>query len=62
MHFSPIAEDDLRAYVRTPEPYDKAGALCHPGHAALWCAGIEGCYYNIMGLRSTARQALREFA
>ena len=27
VHFSPIAEDDLCAYVRTPEPYDKAGAL-----------------------------------
>ena len=26
VHFSPIAEDDLCAYVRTPEPYDKAGA------------------------------------
>ena len=32
------------------------------GHAALWCAGIEGCYYNIMGLpvHRTA-QVLREF-
>ena len=20
------------------------------GHAALWCSGIVGCYYNIMGL------------
>lgn len=30
-------------------------------HAALWCAGIEGCYYNIMGLpvHRTA-QLLRE--
>ena len=50
VHFSPIAEDDLCAYVRTPEPYDKAGAYAIQGHAALWCAGIEGCYYNIMGL------------
>ena len=55
-------EDDLRAYVRTPEPYDKAGAYAIQGHAALWCAGIEGCYYNIMGLpvHRTA-QLLREF-
>ena len=58
----PIAEDDLCAYVRTPEPYDKAGAYAIQGHAALWCAGIEGCYYNIMGLpvHRTA-QLLREF-
>ena len=55
-------EDDLRAYVRTPEPYDKAGAYAIQGHAALWCAGSEGCYYNIMGLpvHRTA-QLLREF-
>ena len=56
-------EDDLRAYVRTPEPYDKAGAYAIQGHAALWCAGIEGCYYNIMGLPvHRAAQLLREFA
>ena len=59
VHFSPIAEDDLCAYVRTPEPYDKAGAYAIQGHAALWCAGIEGCYYNIMGLpvHRTAQRA-----
>ena len=62
VHFSPIADDDLRAYVRTPEPYDKAGAYAIQGHAALWCAAIEGCYYNIMGLpvHRTA-QLLRKF-
>lgn len=62
VHFSPIDEADLLAYVRTPEPYDKAGAYAIQGHAALWCAGIEGCYYNIMGLpvHRTA-QMLREF-
>ena len=62
VHFSSIEEGDLRIYVRTPEPYDKAGAYAIQGHAALWCAGIEGCYYNIMGLpvHRTA-QLLREF-
>lgn len=62
VHFSPIGEQDLLDYVRTPEPYDKAGAYAIQGHAALWCAGIEGCYYNIMGLpvHRTA-QLLRTF-
>lgn len=50
VHFAPIAEEDLLRYIRTPEPYDKAGAYAIQGHAALWCSGIEGCYYNIMGL------------
>ena len=62
VHFDPIGEEDLLRYIRTPEPYDKAGAYAIQGHAALWCRGIEGCYYNIMGLpvRRTA-QLLREF-
>ncbi len=40
----------------------QGGAYAIQGHAALWCAGIEGCYYNIMGLpvHRTA-QLLREF-
>ena len=50
VHFAPIGEADLLRYVRTPEPYDKAGGYAIQGHAALWCTGIEGCYYNIMGL------------
>lgn len=50
VHFAPIEEENLLRYIRTPEPYDKAGAYAIQGHAALWCTGIEGCYYNIMGL------------
>ncbi|MGN0983844.1 MAG: Maf family protein [Gemmiger sp.] len=62
VHFSPIEEGDLLAYVRTPEPYDKAGAYAIQGHAALWCSGLEGCYYNIMGLPvHRAAQLLRQF-
>ena len=50
VQFAPIEESDLLAYARTLEPYDKAGAYAIQGHAALWCSGIVGCYYNIMGL------------
>lgn len=57
VHFSPIAEDDLCAYVRTPEPYDKAGAYAIQGHAALWCAGIEGATTTSWGCRFTARRS-----
>ena len=62
VHFAPIAEEDLLRYVRTPEPYDKAGAYAIQGHAALWCSGIEGCYYIIMGLPvPRTAQLLRQF-
>ena len=62
VHFSPIPEEELLDYVRTPEPYDKAGGYAIQGRAAVWCSGIEGCYYNIMGLpvHRTA-QLLRQF-
>lgn len=29
--FRPATEQELRAYIRTGEPMDKAGALRHPG-------------------------------
>ena len=50
VHFASIPESELQAYADTAEPYDKAGAYAIQGKAALWCSGIEGCYYNIMGL------------
>lgn len=50
VHFASIPESELQAYADTDEPYDKAGAYAIQGRAALWCSGIEGCYYNIMGL------------
>lgn len=61
VHFAPIPEGELLAYLRTAEPYDKAGAYAIQGRAALWCSGIEGCYYNIMGLPvHRAAQLLRQ--
>lgn len=50
VHFAPIPAAELRAYVQTPEPYDKAGGYAIQGRAARWCSRIEGCYYNVMGL------------
>ena len=50
VHFAAILPEEIRAYADTAEPYDKAGAYAIQGRAACWCSGIEGCYYNIMGL------------
>ncbi|MEE0800678.1 MAG: Maf family protein [Gemmiger sp.] len=62
VQFAAIPEDELLAYVRTPEPYDKAGAYAIQGRAAVWCSGIAGCYYNIMGLPvHRLAQLLRQF-
>ena len=60
--FFPIEEADLQGYIDTKEPYDKAGGYAIQGHADVWCKGIEGCYYNIMGLPvSQVAQALKKF-
>ena len=60
--FFPVEEEDMEAYAATAEPYDKAGGYAIQGHAAVWCSGIEGCYYNIMGLPvSHVAQALKKF-
>ena len=49
--FTPLSEDFLSAYVKTEEPYDKAGAYAIQewiGHAGI--TRIDGSYFNVMGL------------
>ena len=47
--FAPLTEAEIKAYISTPEPYDKAGSYGVQGAAAKFVSGIEGCYYNVMG-------------
>jgi septum formation protein len=47
---SVISEDEIRAYVATGEPMDKAGAYAIQGRASRWVMRIDGCYFNVVGL------------
>lgn len=50
VEFSDIPMPEILAYVKTGEPFDKAGGYGIQGQAARYIPRISGCYYNVMGL------------
>lgn len=47
---SELSDADIREYVATGEPMDKAGAYAIQGIASRWIPRIEGDYSNVVGL------------
>ena len=50
VHFRDLSEMEIRRYISTGEPMDKAGAYGAQGKGALFVRAIEGDFFNVMGL------------
>ena len=49
MRFAHIPAQDIEDYIRTDEPYDKAGAYAIQGLASAFIEGFNGSYENVVG-------------
>ena len=45
-----LSDEEIREYVASGEPMDKAGAYAIQGRASRWIPRIEGDYSNVVGL------------
>jgi len=45
-----LTDEDIRSYIATGEPMDKAGAYAVQCIASRWISRIEGDYFNVVGL------------
>lgn len=52
--FGRIPDSELKAYVESGDPFDKAGAYGIQGYAARWVSGISGDFFNVVGLPLSA--------
>lgn len=60
--FRTLSEEEIARYVATGEPMDKAGAYAAQGLGAIFIEGINGCYFNVVGLPVAKLAAiLKEF-
>lgn len=48
--FDTLDDDTVIRYIELTQPYDKAGAYAIQGLASAYISGIEGCYFNVVGL------------
>jgi septum formation protein len=50
VHFAQLSSEEVRRYLATGEPHDKAGAYAIQGRAGRYIPRIEGDYFNVVGL------------
>jgi septum formation protein len=50
VRFRDLSDGEIAAYLRSGEPFDKAGAYGIQGRGSMFIERIEGDYYNVVGL------------
>src|SRR5207248_9274857 len=50
VYFAELSESDIKSYIKTGEPMDKAGAYAIQGMASRWIPKIEADYNNVVVL------------
>jgi len=45
-----MSPEEIRAYIDTGEPMDKAGSYGIQGYGAAIVEAVDGCYFNVVGL------------
>lgn len=48
--FYDLTDEEIKAYIETNEPFDKAGAYGIQGYGSLFVKEIKGDYFNVVGL------------
>lgn len=48
--FDEMTDGEIESYISSDEPYDKAGGYAVQGLASLYVKGLEGDYFNVVGL------------
>lgn len=49
VEFNKLKSSEIEEYIKTREPFDKAGAYGIQGYGSQFIKKISGCYFNVMG-------------